>query len=151
MNWHGYGRKRSWPNLKHSLRIFQERLRKDTTKFSLDGRCPGEIQTGQLHCRYRLGQLAHLWTNLNLTLSSNSLYGIRFEVLTAVTSKSTVIWYVTPCSLVCWQFGGRSVSFYLTTRHHIPEDSTINYVCMLESYSQPNWWCLRYGPRPLIT
>jgi hypothetical protein len=44
-------------------------------------------------------------------------FGVRFEVLIAVTMKVTVVWDVTPCSLV---------NSYHTTLHHTLEDSDLN-------------------------
>jgi hypothetical protein len=41
MNWEGCGRKRSWPNLRYSLRICLEGLRKITNNFNQDIRSRG--------------------------------------------------------------------------------------------------------------
>jgi hypothetical protein len=41
MQWNGYGRKRSWPNLKYCPGICLERLRKTTKNLSQDSRSPG--------------------------------------------------------------------------------------------------------------
>jgi hypothetical protein len=46
-NWKGYGRKKSWPNLRYYPGIFLDRLRK-TTKTHQDTRSPGLDRTSDL-------------------------------------------------------------------------------------------------------
>jgi hypothetical protein len=41
MNWKGFGRKRSWPNLQYYPHIHLDRLRKTMRNVSKDGGSPG--------------------------------------------------------------------------------------------------------------
>jgi hypothetical protein len=95
---------------------------------------------------------------------SDHMLKVRFQVLTAVSIKMTVFWYVVPCSLVevyrrlrcayCLHRQGKialmmdvastseiSVNFYQTTRCNIPEDSHLQldeflWHLMLEVYTE---------------
>jgi hypothetical protein len=51
------------------------------------------------------------------------MWNLRFSHLWL---KNTAFWSVLPCSVVevYWYSFGTSLSFYHTTQHHIPEDST---------------------------
>jgi hypothetical protein len=40
MNWNGFGRKRSWPNLRNCFGIFLEELKKTTKHLSQDNQSP---------------------------------------------------------------------------------------------------------------
>jgi hypothetical protein len=53
---------------------------------------------------------------------------VRFEVLTAVSTKMAVFWVVVPCSLVALMMEAARtsetlVNFYQTTRRYNPKDS----------------------------
>jgi hypothetical protein len=52
-------------------------------------------------------------------LYSNEVAYAEFEVLTAVTTKSTIFWFVTPCSLVevYRRSSEMSTDFYGTTQN----------------------------------
>jgi hypothetical protein len=61
-----------------------------------------------------------------------NLKELRFQVLTAARMKMTVFWDVAPCSLIefdrCFPMEAlstseKSVNFYETTWHNMPEDS----------------------------
>jgi hypothetical protein len=55
---------------------------------------------------------------------------VGFEVYTAVVLKSIFFWDMTPCSALSGtrRFGGTSGTTQGTTRRHIPEEDTLQYV-----------------------
>jgi hypothetical protein len=67
---------------------------------------------------FRNGALLNNKTNLTIM--------VRFEVLTAMSTKMAVFWDAAPCSLVDNEertISETSVNIYETTRRNIPEDN----------------------------
>jgi hypothetical protein len=78
----------------------------------------------------------------------------EFQILTAVTTKSTIFWDVTPCSpvevvllasrfLLVACFGYSSALKMEATRRYIPEYSSLQYESQLQTGIEQNYFCLR--------